>query len=263
MQVFPQKEKIGTLTKSSNSIVQLGSSIITVGAKQYNTSILSLDTSVSGAGGIDNGSLSNNTFYYVYAVVNSGNVILIASSNKIIPTGFTKAKKVGGFFIDNSGDIFNAVSLGRTVNFSDLSVVLTGTLSTNTTYTAIASRKGEKLRIVGDIDWSGAPNAASIEINLPTDLIMKSNISNLISNVTPFGKITLRDISGNFYQADLVYGDNNTLRVRIYNSSGSFVIQNDATESQPFSIASGDSAGFSLEVPIQGWSEDDGDWTQY
>lgn len=51
MQVFANKESLGTLTKTGNTTVQLSPSVITIGARQYSTGNLVCNTAVSGAGG--------------------------------------------------------------------------------------------------------------------------------------------------------------------------------------------------------------------
>ena len=102
MQVFSNREKLGILIITGNTTVQLPASTITVGAKQYTISSLVCDLSLSGAGGIDTGSIQNDTGYYIYAVLDSGSVKLIASLSSVKPSGFSQYKKIGGLFTDNS-----------------------------------------------------------------------------------------------------------------------------------------------------------------
>ena len=97
-QVFANREKIGALSKTGNTTVQLSASVITLGAKQYTTGNLVCDITISGAGGIDTGSVAANSTYYVFAVVDSSVVKIICSLSNIVPTGFTLSKLVGGFF---------------------------------------------------------------------------------------------------------------------------------------------------------------------
>lgn len=86
-------------TKTGNTTATLGS--------------FTLDTAVSGFGGIDTGSVANSTFYYVYTVVNSGVVGLVASTSEVSPIGFTNYRKVGAFYTDSSGNIFKAYWFGQ------------------------------------------------------------------------------------------------------------------------------------------------------
>lgn len=106
-------DKIGKLTKLSSTTLSLASSTLTVGGLQYDTSGLSLDTSVSGAGGIDTGSVAANTLYYVYAVISSGSLALVASTSKSTPMGFSKSRKVGILGIDGSSNIQRVAKFGE------------------------------------------------------------------------------------------------------------------------------------------------------
>lgn len=60
-------------------------------------SALVLSTATVGLGGLDAGSLAANTLYYVYAVVSSNVVGLVASVNapSVGPTGFTQWRQIG------------------------------------------------------------------------------------------------------------------------------------------------------------------------
>lgn len=101
-----QADSIADLNKDSSTELSLASSIITLGGQQYITDPITLDVTTSGANGIDTGSLTANTDYYVYAILNSGAPALIASLSGSAPTGFTVYKKIGAFFSDGSSDIF-------------------------------------------------------------------------------------------------------------------------------------------------------------
>lgn len=102
-------EKIGTLTKTSTTQVQLtGSSIIKLGGQQRALTSPTLLTSVSGIGGIDTGAVAASSFYYVYAVYNGSSVGIVASLSASAPTGFTRYSKVGGFSTDSGSLVYLA-----------------------------------------------------------------------------------------------------------------------------------------------------------
>jgi hypothetical protein len=102
-------EKIGTLTKTSTTQVQLtGSSIIKLGGQQRSLVNPTLLISVSGIGGLDTGVIAASSFYYVYAIYNGSTVGIVASLNAISPTGFTRYKKVGAFYTDSGSLVFQA-----------------------------------------------------------------------------------------------------------------------------------------------------------
>jgi len=80
-------------------------STLNIGAAQYNLiSNLDLNTAVTGVGGCDV-AVAAGSLYYVYAVVSSGTVYLIASLNSSLPSGFTQARAVGGFTTNASSQI--------------------------------------------------------------------------------------------------------------------------------------------------------------
>lgn len=100
-QVFANKERLGTLTKTGNTTVQLSPSVITLGGKQYSTGNLTCDLSTD----LDTGSVQPNTAYYIYAVVVSGSVVLKASLNSSAPVGFNDSKKAGALFTNGSSQV--------------------------------------------------------------------------------------------------------------------------------------------------------------
>lgn len=106
MRIFG-KEKITKMIKSSATSVQLpAGSKVHLGGSSYNLGFLSLDTSIVGLGGMGS-SLTTNTFYYVYTVLNAGTVYLVASTSSIKPS-YKYHRKVGAFQIDGNGDILHA-----------------------------------------------------------------------------------------------------------------------------------------------------------
>lgn len=73
---------------------------VTVGGQQYAAaSGLTLNLAATGFNGLASGSLVANTLYYIYAVVSSGVLGLIASTSgpAIGPTGFATWKEIGRF----------------------------------------------------------------------------------------------------------------------------------------------------------------------
>lgn len=115
MQVFLSKNKNGVFTKTGNTTGQYSSSVLTLGAKQYSSGNLVLDTSVSGAGGMD-AAIAANTLYYVYAIVDAGVIKLIATTDNQAPTGYLVHQKVGAFETDGSSNIRDAYKFGDEVD---------------------------------------------------------------------------------------------------------------------------------------------------
>lgn len=106
MQFFGIEETIKPLTKASPTTVnwEAGSNL-RVGGQAYNvTSVLTLDTATD----IDTGSIANNSFYYIYAVVVAGVVSLKYSLSSSAPTGFAAYRKIGALTTDGSAEVLDA-----------------------------------------------------------------------------------------------------------------------------------------------------------
>lgn len=130
---FFGNEKITKLVKSSSTIVSLpaGAKIKNGGQGYTNSSAILCTTSTSGFGGIDTGSIAASTFYYVYAVVQSGVLGLVASTSATSPTGFNNYRKVGAFYTDGSSNIFKAYWYGEINNLTYLADGSTGSTGWN------------------------------------------------------------------------------------------------------------------------------------
>lgn len=125
-----RSENIAKLVKLTATTAQLPASVINIGAQQYSTSALTLNTAVVGVGGVD-ATIAASSVYTVYAVVSSSTVYLIASLNSALPSGFTTARVVGGFVSDASSQISqtgsDTASLVMVVGAGNTSVVMTAT----------------------------------------------------------------------------------------------------------------------------------------
>jgi hypothetical protein len=104
LQDLLEQDRFAKFTKTSNTTATLGS--------------LTLNTAILGAGGLDTGSIAASTFYYVYTIVDSNSIKLIASISPTSPTGFTQYKKVGAFYTDTSSNIFKAYFYGEIATLS-------------------------------------------------------------------------------------------------------------------------------------------------
>jgi len=89
-------ENIAKLAKTSVTTLSLPASRVNIGAAQYITPALTLNTATVGIGGVD-ATITAGGLYYVYAVLSGNVVYLIASPNSSLPSGFTQARKVGSF----------------------------------------------------------------------------------------------------------------------------------------------------------------------
>ena len=98
-------DNIAKLTKTSGTTLTLGPSTVAVGAFQYvTTGTLTLNTATVGVGGVD-ASVTAFSLYYIFAVVSSGNLALIASK-ATAPLGFSQSKLIGVMLTDVSGNLY-------------------------------------------------------------------------------------------------------------------------------------------------------------
>lgn len=170
MQVFLNKERVGSLTKTGNTTVRLSPSVITLGGKQYGTGNLTCDIATD----LDTGSVQANKVYYVYAVVQSGSVVLRASLNIANPVGYIDAKYVGAIQLSNTSQIV-MVSQNNTFNTDNALFVPNSvqgfTLGVNSLR---FSRLNGHLIIEGNFNYS-SPLAQQMRVDLPQNLISDSN----------------------------------------------------------------------------------------
>ena len=115
-------ENLAKPVKLSVSTLQLPSSRLNIGAQQYTTSALTLNTAVTGVGGVD-ATVAAGKLYTVYAVVSSNVVYLIASLSSSLPTGFTQARAVGGFTTNASSQVDQVASQAGDLSVSSISVL--------------------------------------------------------------------------------------------------------------------------------------------
>ena len=183
-QLFTLLENVAPLVKASSTTITMAPTYlgqatrIQVGGQSYTTSsTITLNTATTGFNGLDTGSLASNQLYYIYAVVSSGLLGLVASTAApgTGPTGFLAWKEVGRFrtFL---GSAAIAVVINRILGnnraaskiqlFSDT----TGWTASNFgTVTALTSKEF----LVGNtisaqiVFTSGTPVASSAILNLP------------------------------------------------------------------------------------------------
>lgn len=80
----------------------LAGSQVTVGGQQYVlTQALSINTSVTGTGGLDTGVVGNLQIYFVHMVIVAGTPYLVASQSYIAPVGFTSFAPTGWYIVTN------------------------------------------------------------------------------------------------------------------------------------------------------------------
>lgn len=91
-----QADSVASISVTSTTVLTMAASAAqTIGGQQFPTAQLTCTTTISGAGGLDTGSIAASTLYYLYLVRASSTISLVASVNATSPTGFAAFKRIG------------------------------------------------------------------------------------------------------------------------------------------------------------------------
>lgn len=126
---------------------------------------------------------------------------------------------------------------------------VTGTWTSNTTYTCRYQRDGDTANFDITVSTSGAPTSTSLKINFPAGFVVDTNkMSKSDSSASWLGVVNIRDSGTASYTGWTIYED--TASFAVMQSSLAAV-----TATAPMTWASGDTANIKLSgVPIVGWS---------
>jgi hypothetical protein len=259
------KDNIPLLAIGSTTTVTLASTFlgqptrITIGGRQYLISAtLTFSSAAStGKGYLDTGAIAANTLYYVYAVVTSGAVGLVASTAAPAtgPTGFTAWTNLGRFRTRSGGTEIAAVAdwLNGVLRSPAIDAwgtyTPTGGWTTFTTYTGMWRRVGSDMEIDAKIATSNVPGGSSaFTLNLPTGYTIDTNV--LTEEVTSYSAISgiamLNDSTTTAYRALPVYNSTTSIRLN-YQSATSGAVTG-VSSSSPFATNSG--VHVMMSVPI-------------
>jgi hypothetical protein len=106
--------QVTLISITSSTAIQISASVsspflATIGGQQYRrTTPLTLDISVSGAGGIDTGAVGANT-YFIFLTVNLGGLALVASLSSSAPTGFSASRLIGRMVVGYNANVLNVL----------------------------------------------------------------------------------------------------------------------------------------------------------
>ena len=81
-----------------------------------------INTSIVGVGGLDTGSLTASSWYYVWAIYNSttttlGIIISLSSSSPTMPSGYDFSSRIGTIKLDGSSNIVGFKQVGGTFRY--------------------------------------------------------------------------------------------------------------------------------------------------
>jgi hypothetical protein len=137
------------------------------------------------------------------------------------------------------------------------SVTVTGSMITNTTYTAFERIVGDTAEYQIKLLFAGAPTSTTLDIDIPTNRVIDTaKLVNASTSHYVVGYGTLVDFStGGVYPVTLRYLDSNTVRVHVGDAAGTYAAWSAAmTQAVPITIAASDNLDLRLSVPIVGLS---------
>jgi hypothetical protein len=130
----------------------------------------------------------------------------------------------------------------------------TGSWSTNTTYAGFKKRIGDMMYASVKVTTSGAPDAATLVINIPDGLtINTAKIFNDVNNDT-LGLANVEDSGTGVYSGAVSYVSSTTVGPGAFNDGGTFEDSTPITNTFPMTFANNDVVWFEFKVPIAEWS---------
>lgn len=135
----------------------------------------------------------------------------------------------------------------------------TGTWSTNTTYTGKWRREGHDMIIQVKVAVSGAPDTASLSVDIPSGYLIDQALLLEISNPDfLLGVGTIRDAGTTTFPFQFSFSDSNSVLTQYWSVSGSTVVRAGVTQAAPMTWATGDFLVGEFRVPILQWSANGG-----
>lgn len=128
-------------------------------------------------------------------------------------------------------------------------VTMTGTWSTNTTYTCKARRNGSDLELDAHISLAGAPTSASLTLTLPESLNIDTSGIAATGALSPLGDISIRDAGNATYLGRTLYQSSTVVAAFVADDSATGVVFNAVTQAVPIAFGSGDFVYAHLKVP--------------
>ena len=132
----------------------------------------------------------------------------------------------------------------------------TGAWTTNTTYTGSWKRVGDTAFYDIKVSVSGAPNSATLSVNLPSGhIIDTAKIKNSTANVdASIGHSTIWDNSGAIIPGGVGYVNTTSVQPRDYRVDAIPAYSTAISEAAPITFAASDFVHLTFSAPILGWS---------
>jgi len=267
-------ENIPPVTKASGTSLTLATTylgqptIVKVGGQAYTpSSTVTLNTGTTGINGIDTGTFTANTLYYVYAVVSGGVLGLIISTTapSTGPTGFTSAYKylakfrtlVGSAAIADVNSIWvgasqdqSGAAIGEWTSFTPTWNTFSGSLNAGSY--GRWRRVGSVMEIQTSARISAFTSMGALTLTAPTSLTVDSNFDG-DQTVNNLGSATFYDDTANvLYTGKVAHDTTDRTKLVLYSATGA--AGNAVSSSFPFPWANNDRWSVHAQVPIAEWA---------
>lgn len=163
----------------------------------------------------------------------------------------TYTVKYDSFVVGSQPKVYGSVATDT------IDIVPTGTWVSNTTYSGKVTRLGSYAKFDLKVTLSGAPNAVTLDINLPAGYaIDTTKLANPNNNNFNLGSLNVIDNSAGIGYTGIVRLLSPTsVRLHPSGTAGSFVdINSGLNASTPITFATSDIIDINFTVPIVGWS---------
>lgn len=136
-------------------------------------------------------------------------------------------------------------------DYDNATCTVTGSWSTNTTYTCLESRKGKWAHYVIKVATSGAPTTATLTVNMPSGRTIDSSALTTNDFSMWLGGANTTDGSTG-YDGQVAYNSTTAVAPKARNTTGNTYAA--ITQAFPYTFAAGGSVTLNFWVPIVGWS---------
>jgi len=237
-QYFPSMANIGSLSESGGTVT-LADSHLRIGGQGYQTG--SLDLAL--------GTMTANTRYQIYAVVSSGSVILVKSTNEnsVGPAGYDSWKLVGSLYseaADTFGSFVNIEGM-PTSDWIPFTPTVNAHLGTLANVNMQYRRVGNVIEEIGSFDVGTIGGSGEIQIGLPSLTVELPSSSTEI-----VGKLDHNLTGTRTYFMLATHGDT-FLNVGTFQHDTN---KNVLVESASNVFNTGTRTALSAKVPVQEWS---------
>ncbi len=132
----------------------------------------------------------------------------------------------------------------------------TGTWTTNTTYTGFLRRSGDTLIVDVQVALAGAPNAASLRIDIPLALTIDTGrVVSSNGDEGTLGRVNILDGGTNYYHGFVNYGSTTQVRILLMKADTTFVSGTISLDNNnPIVFGNTDRVWIHFEVPVSQWS---------